>query len=66
MALYVFMADALRVLDQGTEAVRNVLPVSFNWPLFLLGLLLMAVPVFHVSRQIWLRRTAFLLKEKGF
>jgi hypothetical protein len=32
IALYVFMADAIGALDQGAEAVRNVLPRRFNWP----------------------------------
>jgi hypothetical protein len=45
LALYVFMADALRALPQGPEAVRTVLPVTFNWPLFLVALALMAVPL---------------------
>jgi len=52
LALYVFMADALRVVGQGAEAVRNVLPVQFNWPLFGIAWLLMAGPVIDVGRQI--------------
>jgi hypothetical protein len=52
LALYVFMADALRVASQGPEAVRNVLPQWFNWPLFAMGLVLMAVPI---ARVVWLR-----------
>src|SRR5438034_10595187 len=34
IALYVFMADTLRVAGQSIEVLRNVLPPSFNWPLF--------------------------------
>ena len=45
LALYVFMADALRAAPQGIEAVRTVLPATFNWPLFLVALGLMALPV---------------------
>lgn len=45
LALYVFMADALRAAPQGLEAVRNVLPATFNWPLFFVALALMAAPV---------------------
>jgi len=45
LALYVFMADALRVAGQGAEAVRLVLPGQFNWPLFGLALMMMSVPV---------------------
>lgn len=45
LALYVFMADALRAAPQGIEAVRTVLPATFNWPLFLVALALMAAPI---------------------
>jgi len=45
LALYTFMADALRALPQGAEAVRTVLPVTFNWPLFVVALVLMAAPL---------------------
>ena len=44
-ALYVFMADAIRAASGGVEAIRNVLPATFNWPLFLVGLALMTVPL---------------------
>ncbi len=39
------MADALRAVPLGLEAVRLVLPETFNWPLFLVALALMAAPV---------------------
>ena len=45
LALYLFMADALRAVPAGETAVRNMLPQPFNWPLFGLALLLMAAPV---------------------
>ena len=45
LALYVFMADTLRVAGQSIEVLRNVLPPSFNWPLFCLALLLMTAPI---------------------
>jgi len=53
LALYTFMADALRVAPGGVEAIRDVLPIWFNWPLFGVALALMVAPVFDVSRQIW-------------
>lgn len=56
VALYVFMAAPIGALGGGAEAVRAVLPVRFNWPLFLVALALMAAPVVDVSRQI--RQTA--------
>ncbi|MFZ6028447.1 MAG: hypothetical protein ACOYYS_12090 [Chloroflexota bacterium] len=49
LALYAFMADAIRAWDQGLDAVRHVLPTAFNWPLFGLGLVLMALPVANVA-----------------
>jgi hypothetical protein len=52
LVLYAFMADAIRVLDQGADAIRQVLPVAFNWPLFGLGLMLMALPVVDVAIKI--------------
>ncbi len=51
LALFVFMADALRTADQGKEALRAMLPVRFNWPLFGLALMLMALPVAEAARQ---------------
>ena len=50
LALYVFMADALRAVPHGVEAVRTVLPVTFNWPMFLVALALMAAPV---APMVW-------------
>jgi hypothetical protein len=45
LALYLFMADALRALPGGIEAVSRARPTRFNWPLFLVALLAMAFPV---------------------
>jgi hypothetical protein len=50
LALYVFMADALRAAPYGLETVRTVLPTTFNWSMFLVALALMAVPV---APMIW-------------
>jgi len=58
LALYVFMADAIRVAPQGEAALRAMLPTRFHWPLFGLALLLMAAPAAEVWRQVWLRRAA--------
>lgn len=56
LALYVFMADALRMQGGGIEALRNLLPTHFNWPLFLVALALMAVPVVKLARELWKER----------
>ena len=53
VALIVFMADAVRMAGSGAEAVRKLLPMSFNWPLFIIALALMTTPIVEVSRKIW-------------
>jgi hypothetical protein len=45
LALYLFMADSLRVVHQGLDATRYVLPRPFNWPVFCVALMLMTSPV---------------------
>jgi hypothetical protein len=47
LALGVFMVDAWRALPEGREAILRVLPTTFNWPLFGVALLLMALPALH-------------------
>src|SRR5207249_9991105 len=51
LALFTFMADAIRTADQGTDALRTMLPVRFNWPLFGVALALMTLPLADVARQ---------------
>jgi hypothetical protein len=50
LALYVFMADSLRAVDQGLDAARSVLPKTFNWPVFGIALNLMAAPIVVAAR----------------
>jgi hypothetical protein len=50
LALYAFMADALRALGQGLD-VTKTLPQAFNWPVFCLALALMAAPVVLMARR---------------
>ncbi len=47
LALGVFMTDAWQALPGGRRAVLRVLPTSFNWPLFFLALVLVALPALH-------------------
>jgi hypothetical protein len=47
LALAVFTIDAWRALPEGRDAVLQVLPTTFNWPLFSVALLLMASPALH-------------------
>ena len=44
LALGIFMIDAWRALPDGREAILRVLPTTFNWPLYGVALLLMALP----------------------
>jgi hypothetical protein len=37
IVLYTFMADAIAALPDGADAVHDVRPSNFQWPLFLLG-----------------------------
>jgi hypothetical protein len=50
LALYVFMADAIRVADGGVIALRTLLPTHFDWPLFCAALTLMSAPVIQLGR----------------
>jgi hypothetical protein len=51
LALYTFMADAIRAAPEGMQAIRLVLPAAFNWPLFLAALGLMAAPLVDTGIQ---------------
>jgi len=53
LALAVFMADTARVANLGPDAVRAVLPQSFNWPVFGLAFAFMAAPTVWFLRQLW-------------
>ena len=57
LALAVFMTDACRALPDGRDVVLQVLPTTFNWPLFWVALLLMASPALH--------QVAILSKKKS-
>ena len=65
LALYVFMADSLHVAGKGVIALRNVLPVSFNWPLFCVALLLMAAPSIQVLLLNWRSATSSTVSAVG-
>lgn len=55
IALYVFMTDAIHAPKWDAETLNNLLPVSFNWPLFVGAVLLMAAPVADLA---WWRKRA--------
>lgn len=52
LALYVFMADSIRVADQGVDVIRRVLPERFPWALFLMALALMSAPAAAIARRL--------------
>jgi hypothetical protein len=56
LALYVFMADSLQVAGDGMNALRDLLPSYFEWPLFSLALVFMAAPVIHTVIQLRSRK----------
>lgn len=58
MALYVFMTDSIRVSSGGVEALRNLLPTYFNWPLFLVALTFMAAPVIKLAYELFASKEA--------
>ncbi len=60
VALYLFMADSIRVASGGVDAIRNMLPQWFNWPLFSVSLLLMAAPILQV---LWRLRQQALQRQ---
>jgi hypothetical protein len=49
LALYVFMADALRTVQGGLDAIRTMVPTTFNWSEFVVALALMAAPAAHIA-----------------
>lgn len=52
LALYVFMSDTIAAAPQGPNAVRNVLPQTFNWLTFSGAWSLMALPVADMGWQL--------------
>lgn len=55
LALYVFMEDAVHAPEWNEEALSRLLPVAFDWPLFLFSLGLMGTPIASMCWQVWSR-----------
>jgi hypothetical protein len=51
LALYTFMRDSLGTLGQGEKGLREILPTHFSWLLFSFALVLMAAPIFTLSKH---------------
>ena len=60
LALYVFMTDAIHAPKWDAETLNNILPVSFNWMLFIVALVLMAAPVVELA---WWRKRAIRVSQ---
>jgi hypothetical protein len=45
IVLYAFMVDALAILPANPDVLNQVRPTDFNWPIYLVGLALMAWPI---------------------
>ena len=52
LALYVFMTAAIHAPAWTEQALANILPVTFNWGLYLPALALMAAPIFDMVRTL--------------
>jgi hypothetical protein len=52
LALYVFMADALRTVPQGLDKLMELRPTRFDWPLFLVALLCLSAPVVELAWRV--------------
>ena len=59
LALGVFMTDSWRALPNGREAVMQVLPLSFEWPVFWVAFLLIALPAIHHGALLLRQRSVF-------
>jgi len=51
LALYVFMAHSIQVLQEGSRGVIEKLPSYFNWPLFIIALFFFIMPVVDAGRR---------------
>jgi hypothetical protein len=58
VALAVFMSDAWRALPGGRDAIVQVLPTTFNWPLFCVALALMASPAMYHAIVLFTGKSA--------
>lgn len=56
VALFVFMAHPIHALWNGQPQDLTSAPQGFNWPLYAIGLTLMAAAVVDMARQVVLRR----------
>ena len=47
--LYSFMEDALAIMPADVETLAQLRPTSFNWPIYILGLVLAGYAVLHAT-----------------
>ena len=65
LALAVFMLDTSRALPEGRDAVLEVLPTTFQWPLFSVALLLMATPALHRVAVVPTKKSVRMSARRG-
>ena len=58
--LYSFMEDALSILPSDIERLAQLRPASFNWPIYILGLVLAGYAALHTT---WPNKKKYKLKE---
>ena len=59
LSLAVFMQDSMHALSGGEAALRAMLPARFNWPWFVVALLLMSAAIFDLLWQMRRRRSSY-------
>lgn len=62
LALYTFMAEALNALSVSPQALREVLPAAFNWPLFGIAILFLGAPLLDM---FWILRKKSSSREQS-
>ena len=59
--LYSFMEYALAILPADVETLTQLRPISFNWPIYILGLVITSYVVLHA---VWPHNQTLLSKEE--
>ena len=61
--LYSFVKDAIAIMPANVETLAQLRPTTFNWPIYIIGLVLPSYVVLHTT---WLRnQNKLLLKKKN-
>ena len=55
LMLYSFMKDAISIMPANVETLAQLRPTTFNWPIYIFGLVLAGYVVFHVTWPVNLK-----------